>query len=117
MTSPGTDGVKQPATSGGLAQVRLEADGRMAGDVLVSRRGDLVLMHFTVAHGHLPATTRRDLVEQAFRLPELHYSRQPVLVTLPLGDAELLQRLEEHLCGLQPRAAGATCLVEAITPS
>ena len=109
-------GAKQSVTSA-LAQVWLETEGRMAGHVVVSRRGDLVLMNFTVAHGHLPVTTRRDLVEQAFGLPELGHRDQPVLAIIPLGDVELLQGLEDHLCGVSARAAGATCLVEATTPA
>ncbi len=98
-----------------LAEVRLEAEGRMTGNVLVSRQDGVLLVKIMVAHGHLPAATRRRLVEQAFRLPELSPSRQRVLVTIPLGDVELLQGLRARLCEVRVRAAGATCLVEATT--
>lgn len=108
------DPARRPAMD--IAQVQLEAEGRVAGSVLVSRQDDLVLVHITVAHGHLPVATRRHLVEQAFRLPDLKPSRQRVLVTIPLGDVELLQGLRARLCEVSVHPAGATCLVEAITP-
>jgi hypothetical protein len=104
---------RHPATA--VGQVELKTDGRLAGNVLVSREDDVLLMSFTVAHGPLPADTRRDLVEQAFQLPELNLARQQVLVTIPLGDVELLQGLQAHLCEVRAHAAGATCLVEATT--
>ena len=94
---------------------RVDADGRMAGNVLVSTDGDLVLMRFAMAHGHLPAATRRDLVDQAFQLPELDGGPQQVQAVIPLGDVELLQGLRAHLSGIRSRAAGATCLIEATT--
>ena len=98
-----------------VLQVQVSSDGRTTGRVVVSKRNELILMNFTVAHGHLPATTRRSLVEQAFRLPELDRAGQQVLATIPLGDVELLQGLRARLSEVRARAAGATCLIEATT--
>lgn len=94
-------------------QVQLETEGRMAGNVLVLKQDDVLLIDFTVAHGHLPAAIRRDLVERAFRLPEFNLTHQRVLVVIPLGDVDLLQDLQARLCDARTRAAGATCLIEA----
>lgn len=112
-TSPPAGFLERSATD--TCRVQLLIEGKLAGNVLVYRRDDLLLLNFTVSHGHLPATARRNLLEQAFRLPELNKPRQRVLATIPLGDAELLQGLRTRLAGVQSRAAGATCLVEATT--
>jgi hypothetical protein len=96
-------------------RVELETEGRMAANVVVCMDGDLVLMRFDVAHGNLPPSIRRRLVEQAFQLPQFGIAQQHVQAVIPLGDVELLQGLRAHLTDLRTRAAGASCLIEAST--
>jgi hypothetical protein len=75
---------------------------------------DLVEVRFTMSRTHLPVTLRRDLVEAAFSRPALRGVRR-VAITVPLGDAELLDRLESRLADVHRRAAGSTCLIDAKT--
>jgi len=106
-------GAGHPVTD--APRVRLEVDGRVAGGVRVRRRNDVLFLQFTVAHGHLPRDVRQNLLEQAFLLPELSIASQRVLVTIPLGDVELLQGLQVRLGEVRVHAAGASCLIEATT--
>jgi hypothetical protein len=62
-----------------------------------------------VEAGHLPVGTRTRLVDAVLDLtaaePGTHLQ-----VTLPAGDAEILDRLRERCDDLQTRSAGASCL-------
>ena len=64
--------------------------------------------------GHLPAGSRASLVDAVLDLPELQGAH--LEATVPLGDAESLQRLEERTDGMTTRAAGSSALVDADLP-
>lgn len=66
--------------------------------------------------GQLPAGTRQRLVDAVLDDPEVS-SRKHVQVALPLGDAEILDRIHERCDTTDTRAAGASCLVEADLPT
>lgn len=80
----------------------------------IVEEGDVVELRFTMSRTHLPVTLRRDLVEAAFARPALRGARR-VAITVPLGDAELLDRLESRLADVHRRAAGSTCLIDGTT--
>jgi hypothetical protein len=62
--------------------------------------------------GHVPVGSRSRLVDAVLDLPETRMRRK-LEATLPLGDAEALDRLRARCEGVQTRAAGASCLVDA----
>jgi hypothetical protein len=62
--------------------------------------------------GHLPVGSRASLVDAVLDLPELQGGAH-LEATVPLGDAESLQRLEERTDGMTTRAAGSSALVDA----
>jgi uncharacterized phage protein gp47/JayE len=66
--------------------------------------------------GHLPTGTRARLVDAVLDLPETRQRRR-LEATLPLGDAESLDRLRARCEGVVTRPAGASCLVDARLPS
>ena len=96
----------------GVTRVWIEAEGRTIGSATVSRDGTTVTMVFAMAHGHIPVTGRRRLVNAAFSLPEVQAKRS-LQVALPIGDADLLDGVRAHVQDVQLRAAGSTCLIEA----
>ena len=65
--------------------------------------------------GHLPAGSRASLVDAVLDLPELQGSTH-LEATVPLGDAESLQRLRERTDHLTARPAGASALIDADLP-
>jgi hypothetical protein len=65
--------------------------------------------------GHLPVGSRASLVDAVLDLPELQGGAH-LEATVPLGDAESLQRLEERTDGMTTRAAGSSALVDADLP-
>jgi hypothetical protein len=91
--------------------VQVEQDTVVSVDV--DDRPDGIGLRFNVPRSHLPMSARRELVEATFDLPQLRAAHE-VKVALPLGDAELLEHLQEHLVIADSRAAGATCLIEGV---
>jgi uncharacterized phage protein gp47/JayE len=65
--------------------------------------------------GHLPTGARTRLVDAVLDLPQTQDSNR-LEATLPLGDAESLDRLRERCEEVQARPAGASCLVDAALP-
>ena len=66
--------------------------------------------------GHLPTGARTRLVDAVLDLPQTQDSNR-LEATLPLGDAESLERLRERCDEVQAHPAGASCLVDAALPA
>ena len=65
--------------------------------------------------GHTPPGSRTRLVDEVMGLPEVQASSR-LEATVPLGDAESLQRLRERTEDTVTRPAGSTVLVDADIP-
>jgi hypothetical protein len=65
-----------------------------------------------VESGHLPGGTRTRLVDAVLKHPRVDEADR-LLATMPLGDTEMLDRVRERCDDVEPRAAGATKLVNA----
>jgi hypothetical protein len=65
--------------------------------------------------GHVRPGCRRNLVDAVMDLPEVRASTR-LEATVPLGDAEILERLRERTVDAVTRAAGSTALLDAIIP-
>jgi hypothetical protein len=67
------------------------------------------------ASGHTPPGSRASLVDAVMDLPEVQASSR-LEATVPLGDAESLERLRERTEDTVTRPAGSTVLVAADIP-
>ena len=65
--------------------------------------------------GHVPPGRRASLVDAVMALPEVQASAR-LEATVPLGDAELLERLRQRTHGAITRPAGCTALLDADIP-
>jgi hypothetical protein len=65
--------------------------------------------------GHLPSGTRSRLVDAVLDSPEAMRSGR-LEATVPLGDAESLDRLRARCDDVETRPAGGSCLVDAVLP-
>jgi hypothetical protein len=65
--------------------------------------------------GHTPPGSRASLVDAVMDLPEVQASSR-LEATVPLGDAESLERLRERTEDTVTRPAGSTALVDADIP-
>ena len=62
--------------------------------------------------GHIPPGSRAGLVDSVLDLPEVRAGTR-LEATVPLGDAEALQRLRERTKDAVTRPVGSTALVDA----
>jgi hypothetical protein len=97
--------------------VEVAEDGQVVAFALVEALEDRAVVRAALyaRAGHLPAGTRSRLVDAVLELPEITQGRR-LEATLPIGDAESLERLRERCEQVQTRAAGASCLLDASLP-
>ncbi len=99
-------------------EVEIEKDGRVVRNADVRPLPDhsVVRADLHVESGHLPVGTGAELVDAVLDLPESRECSR-LEATLPIGDAESLERLRERCESVETRPAGATCLVDATLPA
>jgi hypothetical protein len=68
------------------------------------------------APGHVTPGKRANLVDAVMDLPEVQASER-LEATVPLGDAESLERLRERTEDTVTRPVGSTALVDAVIPA
>ncbi len=77
--------------------------------------GGTVQASLLPASGHTPPGSRASLVDAVMDLPEVQASEH-LEATVPLGDAESLERLRNRTEDTVTRPAGSTALVDADIP-
>ena len=90
-----------------VAAAEVAASGDTGGTARTSLRA---------ASGHVTPGKRADLFDAVMDLPEVRASAR-LEATVPLGDAESLERLRERTKDAVTRPAGSTALVDAAVPS
>jgi hypothetical protein len=96
--------------------ITIDDNGRLLAEADVRATDQAVQAELRVEAGHLPTGTRTKLIDAVLDLATAEPGT-PLHLTLPAGDAEMLQRLGERCSGLTARAAGATCQVDTHTPA
>jgi hypothetical protein len=86
--------------------------GRLLAEADVHADGDLISAQLRVEAGHLPPGTRTQLVDAVLESSNA-LPGTPVEMTVPAGDAEMLQRVRERCSSVNARATGATCRLDA----
>ena len=113
----GTAGLSMPAEQNGR-QVEVAEHGEVVAVANIEPTDDqgTVRASLHAQAGHLPTGARTRLVDAVLDLPQTQDSNR-LEATLPLGDAESLDRLRERCDDVQVRPAGASCLVDAALPA
>ena len=96
--------------------ITIEDDGRVLAEADVQAEPDVVRAALRVEAGHLPPGTRVRLVDAVLDIPDARPGTR-LVVTLPAGDAEILERIRERCEQVQTRAAGASCLLDTTQPN
>ncbi|HEX2072642.1 MAG TPA: hypothetical protein VHF92_02555 [Geodermatophilus sp.] len=93
-------------------QIRERERMLAAADVGPTDQPGLVHSTMHVESGQLPVGTRRRLVDAVLDHPRVGEAER-LLVTMPIGDTEMLDRVRERCEVVVTRAVGATKIVEA----
>jgi hypothetical protein len=94
-----------------------DEDGRPVGRAEIEVVDDSVVRaSLHVESGHLQPGTRRRLVDAVLDAPEVR-SRDHLQATVPIGDAEMLDRVRDRSDHSETRGAGASCLIDADLPA
>ena len=99
-----------------VQHITIDDDGRLLAEADVRATDQAVQAELWVEAGHLPTGTRSHLVDAVLDSSTAEPGT-PLHLTLPAGDAEMLQRLGERCTTVTARAAGATCQVDTRTPA
>lgn|SRR3954451_7120220 len=100
-------------------RITVEEDGQLLAQATVSPpdENNQVRAQVHVAAGHLPIDTRRKLAD-AVCDAVTEDNAERLTATVPVGDAELVERMRDHLSDVELRAAGATSIIKGeIRPS
>jgi hypothetical protein len=94
--------------------VHVRAGGRLLAAAEIEPTDETGVVHSTlhVESGHLPPGTGSSLVDAVLGHPAVDRA-QRLVVTMPIGDTEMLDRVRERTRQVETRAAGATKIVEA----
>jgi hypothetical protein len=95
--------------------ITIEDDGRVLAEADVRAEPDVVRAALRVEAGHLPPGTRARLVDAVLDISGAQPGTR-LVVTLPAGDAEILERIRERCEQVETRAAGASCLLDTTQP-
>jgi hypothetical protein len=96
--------------------ITIADEGRVLAEADVRSSEYAVQAVLWVEAGHLPTGTRTNLVDAVLDSSTAEPGT-PLHLTLPAGDAEMLQRMRERCTTVTARAAGATCQVDTYTPA
>ena len=99
--------------AGNRSRVTVQKDGQPVATADIFEDSLGIQVRFNIEHGHLPMQVRRQLVDAVFDLPTMRTIRT-VRASIPLGDVDLLNGLRSHCARIDTRAAGSTCLVDAV---
>src|SRR5450631_3811649 len=92
-----------------------DGDQTVAAAEVSQRPGGTARASLHATSGHVAPGHRADLVDAVVDLPEVQASSR-LEATIPLGDAETLDRLRERTEETTSRAAGSTPLVDGSLP-
>jgi hypothetical protein len=93
-------------------QITVEDEGAVVAQASVSvSDGHVAHAQVHVASGHLPVGTRQKMVD-AVHEAVCEDDGRHLTASVPLGDAELVQGLTDHLDDVTLRAAGATSIID-----
>ena len=103
--------------SDNLRRLTIEDNGRLLAEATLRIYPDTHSVHadLHIESGHLPIGTRSRLVDAVLDQPSADPGTH-LEVTLPAGDAEILDRLRKRCGNLDTRAAGSSCLARGIIP-
>src|SRR5215203_1104870 len=98
-----------------IQHITINDDGRLLAEAVVQSHPDLVDAQLRVEAGHIPPGARSQLVDAVLDLPNVP-SGTPLEITLPTGDAEMLDQIRNRCHNINTRVAGVSCRLHTTFP-
>jgi hypothetical protein len=98
-----------------VQHITIEDDGRLLAEAVVQSHPDLVDAQLRVEAGHIPPGARSQLVDAVLDLPNVPGGTR-LEITLPTGDAEMLEQIRNRCHNINTRVAGVSCRLHTTFP-
>jgi hypothetical protein len=98
-----------------IQHITIEDDGRLLAEAVVQSHPDLVDAQLRVEAGHIPPGTRSQLVDAVLDLPNAPVGTR-LEITLPTGEAEMLEQIRNRCQNINTRVAGVSCRLHTTFP-
>jgi hypothetical protein len=98
-----------------IQHITIEDDGRLLAEAVVQSHPDLVDAQLRVEAGQIPPGTRSQLVDAVLDLPNMPVGTR-LEITLPTGDAEMLEQIRNRCQNINTRVAGVSCRLHTTFP-
>jgi hypothetical protein len=98
-----------------VQHITIEDHGRLLAQAVVHSHPDLVDAQLRVEAGHIPPGARSQLVDAVLDLPNVP-GGTPLEITLPTGDAEMLEQIRNRCHNINTRVAGVSCRLHTTFP-
>jgi hypothetical protein len=99
-----------------VQHIAIEDDGRLLAEAVVETQPDLVKAQLRVESGHIPPGATSRLVDAVLDLPNVPPGT-PLDLTLPAGEAEMLQQIRNRCTDVNTRVAGVSCRLSTAFPT
>jgi len=98
-----------------IQHITIKDDGRLLAEAVIQSHPDLVDAQLRVEAGHIPPGARSQLVDAVLDLPNVP-SGTRLEITLPTGDAEMLDQIRNRCHSINTRVAGVSCRLHTTFP-
>jgi hypothetical protein len=95
--------------------ITIEDNGRLLAEADVESHPDLVDARLRVEAGQIPPGARSQLVDAVLDLPNVPPGTR-LEMTLPTGDAEMLEQIRTRCHDVNTRVAGVSCRLQTAFP-
>jgi hypothetical protein len=98
-----------------VQHIMIEHNGHLLAEAVIQAHPDLVDAHLRVEAGLLPPSARSQLIDAVLDLPDVPPGTR-LEMTLPTGDAEMLEQIRNRCHDINTRVAGVRCRLQTTFP-
>src|SRR5215212_5317322 len=99
-----------------IQHISIKDGGRLLAEAVVQSHPDLVDAQLRVEAGHIRPGARSELVDAVLDLPDVSGGTR-LEITLPTGDAEMLEQIRNRCHTINTRVAGVSCRLHTTFPA
>lgn len=98
-----------------VQHITIEDNGHLLAEAFIQSHPDLVDAQLRVETGHIQPGARSQLVDAVLEMPNVPPGTR-LEITLPTGDAEMLEQIRNRCHDINTRVAGVSCRLQTTFP-